>query len=217
MGKIITPYEIIKAEWHKQGGNDFHTGDAMTKDNITFFDNDQSFMKKSLTYDDDIHQMVNDKLFIGNTLSDADHDRHFKQMFFQRFHDRDINRQTIESFNLLLVSHFLVHKDFIERVYRDLDQFLAHTQTNEQSGDSRNDTQNRSAFSDLPGNTVNLDVENSVMTTASDNTVSLNKQTAENKSSGLVKQYRLDELFKTNGILDSVLIDLDRACFLQTW
>src|SRR5699024_6929185 len=208
-------------------------------------------------------------------------DLHFKRSFFYRFINRQINKQTIESFKFELLSTFLMNEEFINRVYSDMEDYLTQKQmgqqddkktnkqentetnkqtnketnkqnnreTNNQNSDSINTTDDRSGYADLPQSSVNLDVDNSVMTSASNNTVSRNKQKNNNKSNTEIlgetegtsqgdtegtsqgitegetegkttnenRSYQLDELFKTNGLLEEIFNIFDKKCFLQIW
>ena len=59
------------------------------------------------------------------------------------------------------------------------------------------------------------------MKSADDNTISRNKQKNNQQTDGTTKgtskEYQLDQLLKTNGLLDTILDDFDRKCFLQFW
>jgi len=271
-----TLYNIIQSELIKKGFNEIvdHEG------NLIYFDNDKQFMKKIFSYDQDISDIVND-LFNGSTLEDEEIDLHFKRSFFYRFINRQINKQTIESFKFELLSTFLMNEEFINRVYSDMEDYLTQKQmgqqddkktnkqentetnkqtnketnkqnnreTNNQNSDSVNTSDDRSGYADLPQSSVNLDVDNSVMTSASNNTVSRNKQKNNNKSNTEIlgetegtsqgdtegtsqgitegetegkttnenRSYQLDELFKTNGLLEEIFNIFDKKCFLQIW
>lgn len=271
-----TLYNIIQSELIKKGFNEIvdHEG------NLIYFDNDKQFMKKIFSYDQDISDIVND-LFNGSTLEDEEIDLHFKRSFFYRFINRQINKQTIESFKFELLSTFLMNEQFINRVYSDMEDYLTQKQmgqqddkktnkqentetnkqtnretnkqknreTNNQNSDSTNTSDDRSGYADLPQSSVNLDVDNSVMTSASNNTVSRNKQKNNNKSNTEIlgetegtsqgdtegtsqgitegetegkttnenRSYQLDELFKTNGLLEEIFNIFDKKCFLQIW
>src|SRR5699024_4885812 len=145
---------------------------------------------------------------------------HFKKTFLYRFINRQINRQTIESFKLEMLSTFLMNQDYINRVYSDLDEYITQKQTNEseneqtnkQVNDGSSTTDNRSAFADLPQSTANLDVNNTTMQYPSDNTISRSKQTNQQETDGSTtnesnsenRSYSLDELFKSNGVLENI-------------
>lgn len=223
-----TLFKIIQSELMKDGKNEIiEKDDKKYFDpplDFLWFDKEKQFVNKILRYDEDVEKIVND-LFADLTLDDPEHDKHFKRSFVNRFSDRQINRQTVESFKMQLVSTFLNRQDFLNRLYKDMDLYVTQSsktdQTNTQLNEQTNTTDNRSAFADLPQSNVNLDVDNTNMTHATDNTISRNKQKNEQTTDGETKSdyksYSLDELFKTNGILDEVLQEFDHKCFLQVW
>ena len=123
-----TLYKIVQSELINRGHNEF-----FDKDNrLVLFDNDHQFMRKILSYDDDIKKIVND-LFNGYGLENSEHDTHFKKTFFFRFINREINRQTVESFMLELTSTFLTNMKYINIVYEDLEKYLNQWSTTDQT------------------------------------------------------------------------------------
>lgn len=221
-------YDFIQSELIKRGHNEF----VDDKGNLVFFDSEHQFMRKILSYDDDVSEIV-DNLFSGMSLNSEEYDNHFKKGFLYRFINRRINRQTIESFQLEMLATFLSNDDFINRIYEDVDLYITQTttsdqqnkQTNKQLNDGSTISDNRSAFADLPQSAHNLDVNSTVMEYPSDNTISRNKQTNKQETDGETvgvnasenKSYSLDELFKTNGLLEQVYNTFDIKCFLQVW
>ena len=108
-----TLYKIVQSELYALG----HNNEIVDKEgNLVFFDNDFQVMSKVMSYDSDIENIV-DRLFNHMKLNNVIHDQHFKKTFFYRFINREINRQTIESFMLELTSTFLQNQDYINRVY----------------------------------------------------------------------------------------------------
>src|SRR5699024_878281 len=228
MMRTTTIYNIIHSELIKRGYNEIVDNDG----NLIYFDSDQQFMNKIFSYDEDISEIVDD-LFNGNVLDDPVHDDHFKRNFFYRFVNRQINRQTIEAFKLEMLSVFMSNKTYINMVYEDLEDYIlqkniSHSdneQNNNQVNTGSNTTDNRSAFADLPQSTANLDVNNTTMQYPSDNTISRSKQTNQQETDGSTtnesnsenKSYSLDELFKSNGVLENILNIFDVKCFLQVW
>lgn len=228
MMRTTTIYNIIHSELIKRGYNEIVDDEG----NLIYFDNDLQFMSKIFSYDEDISEIVDD-LFNGNVLDDPVHDEHFKRSFFYRFINRQINRQTIESFKLELLSVFMSNKTYINMVYEDLEDYILqknisnsdNEQKNNQVNSGSTTTDNRSAFADLPQSTANLDVNNTTMQYPSDNTISRSKQTNQQETDGSTtnetnsenRTYQLDELFKSNGVLENILNIFDVKCFLQVW
>ena len=221
-------FNIIQSELIEKGLNEFVDKEG----NLLYFEHDYQFMTKILKYDEDVTEIVNE-LFSEQTLNDPVFDEHFKKAFLYRFINRRINRQTIEAFQLELLSTFLTNEDYINRIYEDLDKYLTQTnesdsqnnQTNTQTNTGSNTSDNRTAYAELPQNNVQIDVDSTVMESATDNTITRNKQTntletkneAADESNSKSKAYQLDELFKTNGLLEKVFNVFDLKCFMQTW
>ena len=216
----LTLYDYIQSELQEQGFDEYVNADG----ELVFFDEDHQFMTKILDYDDDV-QFIVDRLFNGVSLENREHDEHFKQAFLYRFINREINRQTIESFKLELMGTFLANKEFINRLYTDGEKYITQAneslQENNQSNTGENITDTRQAFSELPQSNVNIDVDDTEMTSANDNTISRNKQSNNQENHGETSNqsntYQLDELFKTNGLLEEILNTFDKKCFLQIW
>src|SRR5699024_1057121 len=178
--RTTTIYNIVHSELIKRGYNEIVDPDGR----LVFFDSDLQFMNKIFSYDEDVSEIVDD-LFNGNVLDDPLHDDHFKRSFFYRFINRQINRQTIEAFQLELLSVFMSNQKYINMVYEDLENHIlqkniSHSeneQKNSQVNSGSTTSDNRSAFADLPQSTANLDVNNTTMQYPGDNTISRSKQT----------------------------------------
>ena len=223
-----TLYKYIQSELIKHGNSEIvKPDDDKYFDpplDFVWFDKDVQFTTKILKYDEDVAEIVDD-LFAGLSLQNEEHDHHFKKGFINRFIDRQINRQTIEAFQMQLVATFLSHEDYVNTVYEDMEKFITQTNTskqkNKQLTDGGSTTDNRSAFADLPQSSTNLDVDNTTMDHATDNTISRNKeknnQEVDGETSGENKNYNFDELVKAGGILEQLYNEFDRKCFLQIW
>lgn len=213
-------FKVIQSELMKQGFNEYVNQDG----NLVFFDEDAQFMTKILNYDEDIKEIMV-SLFNGVSLDDRENDEHFKKIFLYRFINREMNRQTIEAFKLELMSTFLMNKTFIEQVYNDLEKYITNEneseQINKQTVDGHTIGNNRQAFSDLPQSSVQLDLNDDTMTTASDNTISKNKQNNNQETDGSTKNksksYQLDQLLQSSTIWENVFELFDEKCFLQVW
>ena len=226
--RTTTIFNYLQSELIKRGFNEFVNKDG----HLVFFDSDYQFMTKIFSYDDDVSEIVDD-LFNGMNLDDQVHDNHFKKSFIYRFINRQINRQTIEAFQLELLSVFMINQKYINTVYNDLEDYILqknisnsdNEQKNNQVNSGSTTTDNRSAFADLPQSTANLDINNTTMQYPSDNTISRSKQTNQQETDGSTtnesnsenRSYSLDELFKSNGVLENILNIFDIKCFLQVW
>ena len=231
---------------------------------LKIFDKDHQILGKILNYDNEIDVIVNE-LFSDLKLNHPEYDRHFKKMFTYRFLNREINRQTIEAFQVELMYVFMSNQTYINRVYEDLERFLSREsqteQTNEQTNNqntvsdgteentqntigqtkTKGNSTNHSANATLPQSNTAINLDNDTLTGAddyrkekskydnqTDNTnevtggrTSKNTGKTDSKTEGsndmLNRTYQLDELFKTNGMMENILNQFDRKCFLQFW
>ena len=231
-----TLYKYFQSELIKEGENEFFQPNQESyfdpPIDFVWFDEKYQFTTKLMTYDDDIEKITNN-LFGGLKLKNDEHDKHFKKMFVNRFIERQINRQTIEAFKMILISTFMSQQEFINNVYENMENFIKqksvsnqkNNQSNKQKTDGSTVTNNRSAFADLPQSTTNLDVDNTVMSNATDNTISKNKQENNQqvdgetvgKTDGETTSFQFDELIKSSEIMNTILQEFDRKCFLQIW
>src|SRR5699024_10244814 len=127
-----TLYKIVQSELYAVG----HNNEIVDKEgNLVFFDNEFQVMSKVMSYDYDIENIV-DRLFNHMKLNNTVHDQHFKKTFFFRFINREINRQTVESFMLELTATFLQNQDYINRVYSAMEKYiLGYIETNQDSNE----------------------------------------------------------------------------------
>lgn len=216
----ITLYDYFQSELIKRGFNEFVDEEGK----LVFFNEKHQFIRKILSFDDSIKEIM-DELFYGLSLNQPANDEHFKKTFLYRFINRQINRQTIESFQLELMQTFLSHEEFLNRMYEDLEKYITGTsethQENQQVNDGTTLSDNRSAFQDLPQNQVNIDLDDGVMTSATDNTISRSRQNNQQQSDGTTqsdsKVFQLDQLLKSSQLLEELLNNFDRRCFLQIY
>lgn len=138
-----TLFKIIQSELIKLGRNEFEGTEKQTSlfdfGTFDFFKNDLQFTSKLFSYDDDIKLIVN-WLFNDFSLDVAEHDQHFKKMFIYKFVNRQIQKQTIESFKYDLSYVFLSKKDYINRIYKDADKYIHRLNIAENNANSESKT-----------------------------------------------------------------------------
>lgn len=105
--------EYINSELGVMGHDEFIDKDG----NLIFFDEEFQFIQKILKYDDDVHNIVTNKIFKGYALPNNEVDKFFKKSFIMRFLDREIGRQTIESFASQVLYVTLTHQEYIQTVF----------------------------------------------------------------------------------------------------
>lgn len=219
-------FTLIQSELIKKGLNEVVDENG----NLIYFDDDKQFTNKILMYDDEVSKIIDD-LFNGLSLSNIENDYHFKKVFVYHFLNRRINRQTKEAFQFQLLSTFLSQENYINAVYNDLDKYISQQSDNKQTNNQNNtqtatsvsNNDSRSAYANLPQSNVNLDVDNTNMNTADDNTVSRSKQSSENTNKNettgdnttVSNQFKLDELVKSSSLFKNILDVFDVNCFMQ--
>lgn len=204
--------DIIHSELIANGHNEFKNNH-----HLTFFEKDFSFIQKVLRYDEDVEKIVNETFFTNCKLKSVESDRRFKKAFINRFLNREIAFQTVETFNGMVSYVFLLHEDFLNEFFDNLDDYLHAKNTNDELGKSTDVTDNRYLSSSLPQSEVNLNVEDTELSYGDTNTISKTKSEKDNTGKRESKQYTLDELFKIDNVLESVFDDFDKKCFLQIW
>ena len=230
MTTTVRLFSIYQSELQKRGFNEF----IDSKGDLVLFKNDVSFIQKIMNYDEDI-QAITEWLFCGFKLDNEEFDTLFKQNFIYRFINRRINRETIEAFQIELMNVFMTNRQYLNRVYSNLEQYILNQSEQEGSNNqtsngtsttnSTSQGDNRQAYSELPQNEFNLDLDNSVMTSPNDNTISRdrnqsnqeslndNNTTGENKGKSIT--YDLDNLIKSSTIIEDIYREFDRKCFSQ--
>ena len=219
-------YDYYKSKLIEKGLNEFisDTGE------LILFDTDFQFTTKILKFDDDIKQITNE-LFNQLMLEDDFKDNHFKRNFLMKFIHRKIGTQTIEMFQMELITTFLTYEHYINSLYNDLEKYIlneniSNSQSTGDSSDesiSNNISKNRQAFTTLPQNNINIDLNNDVLRSADDNTISnnstdsttTNTSKSDSESMNNSKSYNLDQLVKSNHLFNNILDEFDKRCFYQ--
>lgn len=212
MKTTTTLYEIIHAELIYRGHNEF-----FNKNQLSFYDNDYAFIKKIMRYDEDVEEIVNDKIFQNVSLETESSDKDFKKTFINRFFNREIAQQTLEAFSSQVVYTFLMREDYLNLLYDELEDYIQGKTTNDEEGKSKEKTDNRSLSSDLPQNEINLNVDDTVLNYGNENTITRTKTEKEDSRKSEQRQFNLDDLLKTKDLLEEIFIDFDRKCFMQVW
>lgn len=250
MSKYTTTInDYISGELKRLGHNEF-----INDGNLTMNDPEYAFIQKILFYDEDVQEIVDDKIFKGFKFTDEDVDKNFKETFVARFLDREINRQTIEAFAAQVLYVTLTHQEWILRIFgKDMEKYLENhetmqsedegtqdqktenNQTNKQNVTGNDTSENREALSTLPQNAVNIDVNNTELDYADENTISKDKrdnkqetkgeqksdgsqnQKSNSKHQSLSKTYNLSNLQELYSMKEQLFKDYDKHCFLQIW
>lgn len=187
--------EYLNGELDRMGRSEF----VDTEGNLVFFNEDFQYIQKILRYDDDVHQLVTSKIFKGFQFDDIEVDKKFKKSFITHFLDREIGRQTIESFSAQVLYVTLTHEEYIKFTYSHLfEDYLtglntssSHTENNAQSesnaksqdtNTNNSTTDNRDATATLPQSEVNINVDNTELSYADTNNIAKSKNNSTGKS-----------------------------------
>ena len=248
MMTTTTLFKIIQSELIRLGRNEFEGKEKQTSvfdfGTFDYLKDDMQFTSKLFKYDDDIKLIVN-RLFNNMKLDERIHDDHFKKMFIFKFVNRQIQKQTIESFKYDLSYVFMTRQDYLNRVYRDGEKYINRlnenannsnskgrsTNQSENKDNSQSESTDRGADSDLPNSTLSFNLDDNVFDNPSSANARKNKavnsSTAtgrqesdnenEDNSEGHSNSYTLDDLIKSSYLLDDVLKEFDKKCFLQIW
>ena len=219
---------LINSELQKKGNSEF------VKDGkLVFFDEDEQFIQKIMKYDEDVEKIVTDKFFKGFTFDNEQTDHDFKKTFVNQFLDREIMFQTVEKFGSQVIRLTLQHEKYIETAYEKYQELLTQEQwhederdtENNSKQDSTNTTDNRNLRSTLPQDEINMNVENSEMKYADENSIDKQKQkenetgneTGNEKGQSKDNAYNVETLKSLQDIFKDIFEIYDRYCFLHVW
>ena len=208
----ITLYDVIQSELIEAGHNEFkHNGEWV------YFDEDYQFIQKMLNYDGDVEEIVNKTIFKFSHLNEQEHDRYFKKMFLSRFLDREINAQTLEGFVSKLQYVFMTNRKLLNEVFENFDRYVKQESTQKTESLDGNLSDTRSIMSSLPQTEINLNLSDDTMDYADSNNISKTKSDNQSESNTEQGQYNLETLMTINTIVDGVMNEIDKRCFLQIW
>lgn len=220
MSKTATIMDLINSELQKQGNSEF------VKDGkLVFFDEDEQFIQKIMKYDEDVEKIVTDKIFKGFTFDNEQTDHDFKKTFVNQFLDREIMYQTVEKFASQVIRLTLQHEKYIENAYEKYQELLTQEQWHEDEKnskqDSTNTTDNRNLRSTLPQDEINMNIENTDMKYADENSIDKQQQkgneTGNEKGNSKDNQYNVETLKSLQNIFKELFEIYDRYCFLHVW
>lgn len=216
MKTTTTLYEIIRSEWLNKGNNEF-----VNNGRLTFYDRDYNIMDKIIVFDKDVEEIVNHMFFRNVSLDSPSSDKLFKRTWLERFMEREIMYQTVETFASKNVYTFLTYQTFLNKYYDELDMYLNGEYENFTQGTTDNITQSDTRFlsSSLPQNEINLNVDNTELAYGDTNNLTRQKNDSNNISNtdNKGKNLNLDNLLKIHNLLEPIYDQFDSKCFLQVW
>lgn len=219
MKTTITLHDYIQTELLKKGLNEFYVPCENEIDIGS--DGRLNFMTKILNYDKDVQDIVNKKLFHGLKLINPTHDIHFKKTYILRFLNREIGFQTIEAYATQNAYTFLTLEKYINSLYENYDKYLSNEHMTENVGNSKNKTvtDNRNATATLPQSEVNINVDDTILNYADNNTINRTKNASENTndSKQVSTNYDVNVLESLFPLFHKIFKTFDKKCFLQIW
>lgn len=204
--------DYLQSELINRGFNEFTEGHQ-----IVFFDENHQFIKKIMKYDKDVQKIVNEKIFLGEKLDTEESDIYFKKMFINRFLDKTIKKQTIELFSTQVIFIFMLYKDYINLVFENLEEFATGKSTSDSKGNINTLSDNRQMTSTLPKNNININVDDTVLNYADDNTINRNRNKSENDNISEGRNYSISTLKQTETLLRNVFKEFNKKCFSQVF
>lgn len=204
---------ILQSELINSGFNEFDLKDNQ----LTFFDDDHVFIKKILNYDEDVEKIVNLKFFFNLKLDDPENDKRFKKHFINRFFNNRPCYQTLEAFASQVVYIFLNNIDFLNEYYQNIDKYFQGKTESEDTGNTETISDNRTATATLPQSEVNINVDNTILDYADDNTIMRSKDVNIQDNKNDSKKFDINTLLDSRNILENVFNQFEEHCFLKTW
>lgn len=189
------------------------------KNQITFFDDNFSYFKKINNFDDYTYELMNKHFFKDNVFKSKKADKEIKKIFFARFLNREIGRQTFEIFLSELVHIFYMYDDVLSFYYDNIEKFLIMQKENNIKNDNDNTQDIRSIYTTLPQDDINLNLNNDLMGYGDNNTISKTKNIQKGKSENVLNEYDYSIMLKyvNNNIVDILMKKIDEKCFSQVW
>lgn len=207
-----TIFEYLQVELQNEGNNEFFNNNQLTS-----FNDDFTFIKRVMNYDNDVDKIVTNRIFHGLRLENKLHDKTFKRMFVNRFLNRQIQTQTIEAFSSKVSYKFLELTPYLNNLFNNFDKYVTGEMDTNQNTLQNSQMDTRSAYQSLPQTVVHLDLNEHIIDFADDNNVARTKSTNDTNTTGKNNNYSPDNLEKMQNIFDEIFRQFERKCFLHVW
>lgn len=206
-----TLMDYLQSELQRKGLNEFYNNHR-----LTFSDPRYAFIKKINSYDKDVQNVVDDKIFIGFKF-EGYAEYGFKKAFILKFLNREIAMQTMDMFSVNLVSLCIQNQNYIENIFNNLQDFVVGGTNSRDTDDSTVQSDLRELESSLPQDNVNLNVEDTILNWGDENRINRNKTTSSDVKTHHSEQYDIGNLLQTNQIIVNLLKTFDKALFSQVF
>lgn len=130
----------------------------------------------------DVKEIVTRMFFNGFEFENHDLDFWFKRIFVNRYYNRQIDFQTVETFASHVVSHTLMIEKELTFLYENFEKMAkAHSDSTNTQNTGRM-AQARDANATLPQDQLNLSFDNMEMRSADDNQIHKSKEDSNSNS-----------------------------------
>lgn len=204
--------EYLQSELINAGHNEFFNDNQ-----LTFFDDEYAFIYKIMAYDEDVENIVNRRIFHGFKLEDPTADKLFKRGFVSRFLDREFGRQTVEAFASKVISTSIALKDYMDVSFVHAKDYMISGTDNTTTQDSTDVKDHRYLNSNLPQDMFNMNLNDDIMKTANENTISKDKDKYDSTTNQTGKNYDINKLNETFYMIERIYLEYDKKCFLHVW
>lgn len=196
----------------RKGKNELYNNNQLTR-----FNTDYAFTRKVMLFDDDIYKAVSYLLFGDFYFKYEDVDKHFKKVFINKFKNRQIKKQTTDSFISEMLGIIFIYEDYLYYLYNNKDNLLVGKSVSTGTSQSIGENKHRDANVELSDSTPNFDLQNDIIQNAKSSSayVSNDKNNAENYSDNINYSFNNLEKFRNN--LDYVFNKIDKKCFCQVF
>lgn len=214
MSKVTTSLsDIMQSELIKDGFDEMVDKEG----NLVFYDDNFSFIQKVLRFEPEVEKVVTSRLFGGLTFESELVDKIIKRLFIVRFFDREIAQQTLEAFSLQVQRVSLTYETYINESILNISKYVLGQSETTSSGDSENENNRRSLNADLPQDNINMSLQNDVLNFATTNDISKDLSKGKNNNETISNRYDFNNLLKSKNILNNIMDEYDKKCFLQRW
>lgn len=214
MSKVTTSLsDIMQSELIKDGFDEMVDKEG----NLVFYDDNFSFIQKVLRFEPEVEKVVTSSLFGGLTFESELVDKIIKRLFIVRFFDREIAQQTLEAFSLQVQRVSLTYETYINESILNISKYVLGQSETTSSGDSENENNRRSLNADLPQDNINMSLQNDVLNFATTNDISKDLSKVKNNNETISNRYDINNLLKSKNILNNIMDEYDKKCFLQRW
>lgn len=184
---------------------------------LTMLDPEFAFMQKAMRYDEDIDDIVTNRIFNGFRFVNDECDKWFKRAFVNRFYNRQIGRQTIEAFATQVVYTTLINEQEINYLYDNYVKMLQNSSITTNKGSSESENQNRDISTTLPQNQVNMDLQDMGMAYADENNIAKANQKNKNQNTSETTNISHEGFKAMQNAWEKYFNEYDRRCFLHVW